>query len=208
MSKFVIKEKVRYSYHSEGYKKIFDIVKIDSIKITSKGIFYNVMDIETGEFFDEVKERDLWKVKREYSKEMQSKLDSIKRKKKRSQITKSEVLWIFALKDGYQKEHYNLHYGRYDDQPTEHTIVAITADILEKTNSWNEAIRCLRMDANLYSMMRKKTDMPLHEWLFIAIRNWCVHRDIYWMTEYAPNEWQVWTDEAREEWHNEREANK
>ena len=50
--------------------------------------------------------------------------------------------------------------------------------------------------------------MPLQEWLFIAIKSWCMHRDIYWMTEYAPLEWQIWVEIAREEWHQEREANK
>ena len=67
MSKFIIGEKVRFSVRDDGgYKKIFDIAKVDSIQITKKGIYYGIVEIETGECFD-IKEDALWKIKKEYS---------------------------------------------------------------------------------------------------------------------------------------------
>ena len=130
----------------------------------------------------------------------------IRWKKKDKQLTRGEVEWIFALKDGSQQAHYNLHYGRYDDEPTEYTIVSILSTMMEKVG-WTEAIRGLRQDQNMITMMRKKSDMPLNEWLFIAIRSWCIHRDIYWMEEHAPSCWQEWVDIAREAWAKEEKEN-
>lgn len=208
LSKFIVGEQVKYSYRSGDWKKIFDICEIDAISITKDGLTYNVFDVKTGECFFNIRERDLWKIKKDYSEEAQRKLDSIRwQEKRKRKLNRDEVEWIFAMKDGSVKAHYNLNYGRYEDQPTEHTVVTIMSEMMDRIG-WEEAIRGLRQDHTMHTILRKKNEMPLSEWLYLAIRNWCIHRDIYWLQEHAGPHWNEWVRQARESWKKEEEAQK
>ena len=145
--------------------------------------------------------------KREYSKETQRKIDMIKWKRKRRTVTKDDLLWLFALKDGAVKQHYHQHYGVYDEEgPSESTLVSILSPVFERIDDWTHMIRCLKMDEHLSLMFRKKEALSLSEWLYIAMRNWAIRMDIYWIYEHFDDEWHDWVDEAREDWKNIKEA--
>ena len=138
--------------------------------------------------------------RKDWSKEHKNKVDAAIRKRKRSLLTKDEVLWLFAVKDGCTKYHYNLHYGVYEDQPSEYNIVSILNQLMSKHEAWNRAIQLLWMDKYMYQAIRKKDQMYLHEWLFLAIQDWAIHLDVYWFYERVGEDWEDWVDEAREQW--------
>ena len=139
----------------------------------------------------------------DWSKEHRQKVDAAIRKHKNKTLTKDEVLWLFALKDGCEKYHYNLHYGLYEESyPSEGTIVEILMWFFQKNELWNRAIWLLWSNKYMYQAMRKKSEMSLHEWLYLAMRDFAIHLDVYWFYERVGEDWEDWVDEARKQWND------
>jgi len=98
-------------------------------------------------------------------------------------LTKEELLFIFAVKDGRIKEHYELYYGAYKDEPTADTLQSISYPIIQKLNMWDKVFLELHLNKMLMRMTqsKKKEEMTgqkfgvlevepsLEEWLWYGI---------------------------------------
>lgn len=127
-------------------------------------------------------------------------------------LTKDDVLWIFAVKDGRIKEHYERNYGVYDGEPRDSTLYSITRSIVDKTNAWQRVIFNIEMNKIVIQIIeqtriKKETGVFLYlneinlgfeQWMWRGMSSFFTQIDRDWLYEHAPKEWEEWVDEERE----------
>ena len=138
-----------------------------------------------------------------------------------NKLTKSDVLWIFAVKNKREQEHYDKYYGEYVNQPTDNTLYIITSNIVEKTNGWAKVVRIMEANKHLHRMIKEKNvakelgrpldyktdkiEPCLEEWLWYGVAYFFKFMTRDFLNKHAPKKWEQWVDEEREYWDSNKE---
>jgi hypothetical protein len=127
-------------------------------------------------------------------------------------LTKDDILLIFASKDNRIKEFYELHYGKYEGEPTPATLQTISWDLIRKTDSWSQVFMQIHLNKMLMRMSKSKDyerstgkrvglleiEPTLEEWIWYGISYFFMSITRDWLNEHAPDSWEKWVDEERD----------
>ncbi|MFW6026646.1 MAG: hypothetical protein ACOCRX_09915 [Candidatus Woesearchaeota archaeon] len=122
----------------------------------------------------------------------------------KDKLTKNEVLWIFALKDGNEREHYKRYYNDFY-KPTEEILYSITKEIVSKLDEWTFLIHLLESNKSMQRFMLNEgvigeysIEPNLEQWLFYGIKIWAIHVRVKDLTKWCGGDhWIEWAKEER-----------
>ena len=117
---------------------------------------------------------------------------------KTRELTRSDIEWIFAVKDNVVLEYYRKHYFKDPGfLPTYSLYGRIVKSILYETGTMGDAIRWLDFDWMLYTMSEKREQFTLNEIIWLAFKAWAHNMTVDKLDDLCSGDWRKWSEELR-----------